>query len=780
MASILYENMDLPKLKISRQLENTNDLGVVDISQVGYSYKEEEEGFPQLDKTLKDKLGEIVQDIENLQESLNTLSPEELGVPAKAATYYTSVEEYNTAKKEEDPNFVELTQEQFELLPQDSKIKTEAVTATGLFARLSDLNSAVAQSQTYALAAGASQAVATSVYEQAQRYITRLNTELNNALETLNSTQQTASETIRTNVDKIDTLSEIATNLQIAFNAVSEDPSIIESIPFEVLSLEAFGNLDQNGEIDSTRLYFCYEDTENEDDYVLITAAPDPISQYGYVSGGGYYKVNDNVTLLAHPNSTHTFTQWVNQSGETISTENPYTFSIEVNQESSTYYARFAENTEYKKVSVISSNLEMGDIKIVDGNTQVYSKEVESGATIDIVVTLNNKNYYKFIKLYNNSGEILSGSLINDLDPNNENQVIVHYEYSTTISDDVTYCAMFDNNEYLHLTLSTSPTYAGEILGGDTYKIGDTAIIKVVNSEPQWFTFKQWNDDSTDEVKLIQNLQTDKVLTAYFDYSGLSETNSSEPEGKSTSLSLTKTTSDSSAQEVTFNYYYFVHEYGQTASFYAKSFNVEVTENTNIFPKIVTGIKEINDDLGNNNTLTYYINYKIKQQITPTQLRFTLLQNNVQQDQGKLTTTNDTIDDYVGLQISSNTYYVSNTLVPNDNVIYVLKTLQENELVDSLLSVKIYEIVSKQFTAKDSTQETTFGTGTFEFTGTTLNDYSQIQISSYTETTANNDLQNEAIFWIPSQYSESDPITVYSYDGEIFEDSSIRFILASE
>lgn len=71
MADITYENLNTTTLKIYAPIENTQGLGVVDISQVGYSYSEED-GFVEMNKSLKDKLEEIESVIGQVPEDITT------------------------------------------------------------------------------------------------------------------------------------------------------------------------------------------------------------------------------------------------------------------------------------------------------------------------------------------------------------------------------------------------------------------------------------------------------------------------------------------------------------------------------------------------------------------------------------------------------------------------------------------------------------------------------------------------------------------------------------
>lgn len=68
---------------------------------------------------------------------------------------------------------------------------------------------------------------------------------------------------------------------------------------------------------------------EEETTYTATIGVADGYGDQGTVTGGGSdLATNQNVTITATPNTGYRFTRWVDGSGNTVSTDNPYTFKI--------------------------------------------------------------------------------------------------------------------------------------------------------------------------------------------------------------------------------------------------------------------------------------------------------------------------------------------------------------------------------------------------------------------------------------------------------------------
>ena len=194
-------------------------------------------------------------------------------------------------------------------------------------------------------------------------------------------------------------------------------------------------------------------------------------SAIGSVSGGGSYSHGSTVTLTATPVAGCHFVQWSDGN-----TDNPRTI---IATENAFYIAQFAVNTYI--VSVNSNNPALGTVS----GTGSYTHN--SPATLTAT-----PNYgYHFVQ-WN--------------DGNTANPRIV------TVTQNITYTAQFDTNQYVVTALSSNIS-GGSVSGSGTYNYLAQALL-TATPQPHYH-FVQWSDSLTNNPRYLTVL-CDTQLVADF------------------------------------------------------------------------------------------------------------------------------------------------------------------------------------------------------------------------------------------------------------------------
>ncbi|MCQ2327256.1 MAG: leucine-rich repeat protein, partial [Bacteroidales bacterium] len=192
----------------------------------------------------------------------------------------------------------------------------------------------------------------------------------------------------------------------------------------------------------------------------------------GSASGGGSFSYNMPTNIVATPNYGYHFTQWSDGN-----TDNPRLINVVQN---ATYTAQFAVNSY--AVSVASNNDMKGSVS--GSNSYIYNTPATITAT---------PNYgYHFMQW-------------NDGNTQNPRTFVV--------TQDVSYTAQFDNNNYT-ITTNTNNNAIGSVSGAGVYPYND--IIALTANANAHYHFTHWGDGVEDNPRTITILQ-DSVFTAYFE-----------------------------------------------------------------------------------------------------------------------------------------------------------------------------------------------------------------------------------------------------------------------
>ena len=213
--------------------------------------------------------------------------------------------------------------------------------------------------------------------------------------------------------------------------------------------------------------------------YTITVVANDPA--LGNVTGSGIYPEGATIEISAMPYAGAYFTAWNDGN-----TDNPR--SIEVTHDME-FMAMFAEVETYS-ITVRPENSLQGST--YGSGEYTLNEEVIIGAT-------PRPGYY------------FSGW--QDGDMNNPRTIIV--------TGDAEYIASFSQNPVETYTVTVLYDESeGFILGAGTYMAGATASIAAIPADG--FYFKKWNDDSTDNPKVVV-VDHDIYLAAFFESTGVDE-----------------------------------------------------------------------------------------------------------------------------------------------------------------------------------------------------------------------------------------------------------------
>lgn len=273
--------------------------------------------------------------------------------------------------------------------------------------------------------------------------------------------------------------------------------------------------------------------------YTVTVVSNDTVK--GTVSGGGTYDYNQQVYIIAIPNSSYAFSQWSDgntdayrqitvtqnvsytavftdayfnitaqsnndaygivigggsySTGSSVTltaianpgyhfeqwsdgnTDNPRTITVTGNM---TYYAQFAINTY--TVNVVSSDVSQGSV--TGGGIYAYL----ANATIQATPTQN----HRFVQW-------------NDGNTNNPRTI--------TVTSDSTFTAQFQQIEQYTITVLSDDPQRGSVTGGGTFFVGTQIPISATPAPNN--TFSHWSDGSTETYRTI-TVTSNATYTAFF------------------------------------------------------------------------------------------------------------------------------------------------------------------------------------------------------------------------------------------------------------------------
>lgn len=189
-------------------------------------------------------------------------------------------------------------------------------------------------------------------------------------------------------------------------------------------------------------------------------------NDWGTVTGGGTYEVGTTCTLTATPASGYQFQSW-KKNGTVVSTNASFSFTV---TENATYTAYFGEiPINYYTVTTAVSPEDAGSV--TGGGTY------QEGSSITLTAISN------------------AGYMFNHWNDNNTSN-----PRTVTVTQDITYTAYFDQEEYT-IQVYASPSNGGTVTGGGNYHYGETATLTAIPAEG--FEFAGWGDGNNDNPRQV-------------------------------------------------------------------------------------------------------------------------------------------------------------------------------------------------------------------------------------------------------------------------------------
>lgn len=255
--------------------------------------------------------------------------------------------------------------------------------------------------------------------------------------------------------------------------------------------------------------------------YVISTSV-EPDETWGTVSEGGTFSANDYVMLTAEPAAGYNFVGWY-VDDVLQSTNRSYGFTV---TQTATYVARFAQTqgTTYEFINLGTNGDSVGFyLYDPDSDSIDLSKSYGTTTSEGVKLTLSNTDQYYAMCIQpdknNNSeidtvelyydGELLGTVIGSKLTEHTSGVYVIKIIPEETMADGA-YCqcvVSFKGSATTYYTVTTSavPIGSGEVVGGGTYKSGESCTVEAIPNPGCTFSswFKYVNGESSVN-KIIQ------------------------------------------------------------------------------------------------------------------------------------------------------------------------------------------------------------------------------------------------------------------------------------
>ncbi|MCL2435540.1 MAG: InlB B-repeat-containing protein, partial [Lentimicrobiaceae bacterium] len=293
-----------------------------------------------------------------------------------------------------------------------------------------------------------------------------------------------------------------------------------------------------------------------------VTVAVYPLAG-GEVTGGGNFNCGVSTTVTATTNDCWTFVGWWTQEGDSVSTNNPYTFVVTENINLVAHFEQYVYDVNLSASPsdggnvTGSGNYNCGDTITVAATSYEcweFVNWTENGIPVStedtwrFEVTENHDLVANFIqKTYHVTVEHLTGGIISFGDTviscvsggtliiieatsdschtfagwwtQNNNFVSLNNPYSIYVTSDTTLVAHFERITY-KINVSENPIEGGTVIGDSTYNCGTTATVRAAANPNDCWKFINWTENGEEVSKdnpYRFEVSKDRDLVAHFE-----------------------------------------------------------------------------------------------------------------------------------------------------------------------------------------------------------------------------------------------------------------------
>ena len=240
------------------------------------------------------------------------------------------------------------------------------------------------------------------------------------------------------------------------------DNCTVSAAPYEGYS---FDNWTEDGTIvsmDSDYSFAVTSDRSLTANFLLnsysITAESQP-NEGGTITGTGEYDYGSTATLIAIPNETYFFINWM-ENGELVSTQAEYSFLV---REDHHLVATFAQ----------SCFVVEADADPVEGGIIIGAGNYVEGSTCHLEAVP--ANGYAFVS-WTEDGEVVSMQPVYSFVVESDHHLVAHFEI-----------------EYYEIVATADPEYGGSVEGMGSFTYGQTATLSAMPNEN--YVFQHWTEN---------------------------------------------------------------------------------------------------------------------------------------------------------------------------------------------------------------------------------------------------------------------------------------------